>query len=168
MIRRACRVSLDFATASKRHEIDVLLEAYRGAVNFYIRSLWNNPGKLDGKTLARLSNDHTRLSSVHKDQALRQALSIISSTKKSAKALDKISSCPFFKGMAILSHGVTIEKGRNSFDLIVKLSTTHRGKRVTIPTRKTTVINKWLAVPGARIIQGCALSEKTIIIWVEF
>src|SRR6516165_8369052 len=40
MLRRACRVSLDFATATKRREIDRLLEAYRGAVNFYVRSLW--------------------------------------------------------------------------------------------------------------------------------
>jgi hypothetical protein len=85
MLRRACRVSLDFATATKRHEINVLLEAYRGAVNFYIRSLWNNPGKLDGKTLARLGGNHTRLLSMHKDQALKQALTIVSSTRKSAE-----------------------------------------------------------------------------------
>ena len=68
MLRRACRVSLDFATASKRHEIDRLLEAYRGAVNFYVRSLWRTPGKLDGETLARLPAEHTRLQSMQKDQ----------------------------------------------------------------------------------------------------
>ena len=59
MLRRACRVSLDFATASKRREIDRLLEAYRGAVNFYVRSLWRTPGKLDGETLARLPAERT-------------------------------------------------------------------------------------------------------------
>jgi hypothetical protein len=82
MLRRACRVSLDFATASKRRKIDRLLEAYRGAVNFYVRSLWRTPGKLDGETLARLPAERTRLQSMQKDQALRQALSIVSSTRK--------------------------------------------------------------------------------------
>lgn len=168
MLRRACRVSLDFSTAKKRHEIDVLLEAYRGAVNFYIRSLWNEPGKLDGKTLARLDSSRTRLLSMHKDQALKQALTIVSSTRKSAKATDADPNRPAFSGMAVLCHGVTIERGRGSFDLVVKLSTIHRGERIVIPTCKTSVINKWLAMPGARIVQGCALSEKVMVIWIEF
>ena len=38
MLRRVCRLSLEFATAMKRHEIGRLLEAYRSAVNFYVRS----------------------------------------------------------------------------------------------------------------------------------
>jgi hypothetical protein len=46
MLRRACRLSTDFATARKRHEIARLLEAYRGAVNFYVRSLWQEFGAL--------------------------------------------------------------------------------------------------------------------------
>jgi hypothetical protein len=86
MLRRACRVSQEFATARKRQEIARLLEAYRGAVNFYVRSLWQAPGALDKRTLARLPAERTRLQSMHKDQALRQALSIVSSTRRSAKA----------------------------------------------------------------------------------
>jgi hypothetical protein len=53
--RRACNVSFNFVTAKKRHEVARLLEAYRGAVNFYIRSLWAAPGRLDGETLGRLT-----------------------------------------------------------------------------------------------------------------
>jgi hypothetical protein len=30
------------------------------------------------------------------------------------------------------------------------------------------VLNKWLARPGARLVQGCALSENRFIVWVEF
>jgi IS605 OrfB family transposase len=30
------------------------------------------------------------------------------------------------------------------------------------------VLNRWLARPEARLVQGCALSEKVIVIWVEF
>jgi hypothetical protein len=167
MLRRACRVSLDFATASKRREIDRLLEAYRGAVNFYVRSLWRTPGKLDGETLARLAAERTRLQSMQKDQALKQALSIVSSTRKSAKVFGASPERPKFKGMAVLCHGVTVMDGRKSFDLVIKLSTLRRGQRITIPTRKTAVINKWLSMPGARIVQGCALSEKALVLWIE-
>jgi len=46
MLRRACRLSTAFATATKRHEIARLREAYCGGVNFYVGSLWQNPGAL--------------------------------------------------------------------------------------------------------------------------
>jgi len=168
MLRRACRLSLDFATATKRHEIARLLEAYRGAVNFYVRSLWGTPGKLDGETLSRLDSSHTRLQSMQKDQALKQALSIVSSTRKSARALGVNPKQPNFKGMAILCLGVNIEQGRGSFDLVIRLSTLRKGERIVIPTKKTAVVNKWLAMPGAKIVaKSCALSEQAIIIFVE-
>lgn len=168
MLRRACRLSMEFATAKKRHEIARRLEAYRGAVNFYVRSLWQHPGALDKRTLARLPAERTRLQSMQKDQALRQALAMVSSTRRSAKALGVPAQCPHFKGMAVLCHGVTLEPGRGSFDRVVRLSTLRPRERITIPTRKTRVLNNWLSRPGARRVQGCALSEKAIGVWVEF
>jgi IS605 OrfB family transposase len=167
VLRRACKVTLDFATAKKRHEIARLLEAYRGAVNFYIRTLWRDGGKLDGETLNRLPKEHTRLQAFHKDQALKQALTIVSSTKKAAAVTDIAASRPVFKGAAILCHGVDIEFGRGAFDLVVRLSTLRKGERITIPTKRTAVFNKWLAVAGARIVQGCAISENALIVWIE-
>lgn len=168
VLRRACKVSLAFITAHKRHEIAVLLEAYRGAVNFYVRSLWQTRGKLDGGTLARLPSERTRLQSMQKDQALRQALQIVTATRKAARETGVRASLPHSSGAAVLCHGVTVEPGRGSFDLVIRLSTIHPGERITIPTRKTAVLNKWLAMPGARLVQGCGLSEDNIIIWVEF
>ena len=159
---------MEFATAKKRHDIGRLLEAYRGAVNFYVRSLWRNPGALDKQTLARLPAERTRLQSMQKDQALRQALSMVSSTRRSAKALGLAAQRPRFKGRAVLCHGVTLEPGRGSFDLVVRLSTLRPRERITLPARKTRVLNKWLARPGARLVQGGALSEKAIVVWVEF
>jgi hypothetical protein len=167
-LRRACRLSLKFATAKKRHEIGRMLEAYRGGVNFYVGSLSQNPGALDQKTLARLPAERTRLQSMQKDQALCQARAIVSSTRRSAKVLGAQPGRPRFTGMAVLCHGVTIEPGRGSFDLVVRLSTLRPRERITIPTRKTRVLNKWLARPGARLVQGSALSENSIIMWVEF
>jgi IS605 OrfB family transposase len=166
VFRRACKVSLDFVTAKKRHEIARLLEAYRGAVNFYIRSLWAAPGQLDGETLGRLPDECTRLQSMHKDQALRQALTIVNSTKKAA-ATGMKAKRPVFNGAATLCHGVDVEDGRGSFDLIVRLSTLRRGERITLPTKRTAVLNKWLALPRARLVQGIALCEDHLIVWVE-
>jgi hypothetical protein len=68
----------------------------------------------------------------------------------------------------MLCHGETIEPGLGSFDLVVRLSTLRPKERITIPRRKTCVLNKWLPRPGARLVQGCALSEKTIVVRVEF
>jgi putative transposase len=51
---------------------------------------------------------------------------------------------------------------------VVRLSTLRPKERIIIPTRKTRVLNKWLSRPGARLVQGCALSEKAMAVWVEF
>jgi hypothetical protein len=62
-MRRAVKVSLAFATQEKKRQINALMEAYRAAVNFYIRSLWKDRGKLDKAALARLK--HTRRAHSH-------------------------------------------------------------------------------------------------------
>ena len=89
---------MEFATAKKRHDIGRLLEAYRGAVSFYVRSLW--PGALDKRTLARLPAERTPLQSIQKDEVRGQALSMVSSTRRSAKALGVPAQRPHFRGMA--------------------------------------------------------------------
>lgn len=86
-MRRAVKVTLKFATASKQRQINALLQAYRSAVNFYIKSLWRTRGKLDRDTLAKLVG--TRLSERYKSQALKQALETVIATKRSAKALGR-------------------------------------------------------------------------------
>jgi putative transposase len=165
-MRRAAKVTLQFATESKRRKIAALLEAYRAAVNFYIRNLWEKPGKTDKATLARLKQ--TRLSERYKSQALKQAIEIVVATKKSAKALGIAATCPIFTGAAVLdAKFVTIEAGRGSFDLVIRLSVLKKRERLTIPAKRTAVLNKWLGKSSARLIQGCALSENSLILWIE-
>jgi IS605 OrfB family transposase len=165
-MRRAVKVNLAFATQEKRRQINALMEAYRAAVNFYIRSLWNDRGKLDKATLARLKS--TRLSERYKSQALKQALEIVVATKKGAKELGVTATCPIFNGSAVLdAKFVSVEEGEGSFDLAVRLSTLKKGKRITILTKKTVVFNNWNDWPASRLIQGCALSEDSLILWFE-
>lgn len=164
-MRRACKITLKFATQKKRQFIASLLQSYRAAINFYIHSLWSCPGKLDKATLARLQN--TRLSERYKSNALKQALETVVATKRSAQELGKPASCPIFKGSAILdAKFVSIEPGEKSFDLVIKISSLKKGSRITVPTKKTQPINKWLNRDG-HFIQGCCLSEKGMIIWIE-
>lgn len=165
-MQRACKVTLKFATKSKQGQVFALLQSYRSAVNFYIKSLWKNRGKLDKDTLARLTN--TRLSERYKSQALKQALETVISTKLSAKAIGVACSRPVFNGSATIdSKFVVVEQGKGSFDLVLRLSTLVRGRRIVIPTKHTAMTRKWLSVPNAKFIQGCSLSEKGITLWIE-
>lgn len=159
---------MKFLTGSKRRKLNALLRRYRGAVNFFIRNLWSKPGGLDKATLARLTD--SLLSERYKSQALKQALEMVSSTRKAALATGQTASCPHFTGAAVLDAKfvtVNIEERGPFFDVFVRLSTLEKGSRLTLPTKATAVLRKWLAVPGAAIIQGCALSEESLILWVN-
>jgi IS605 OrfB family transposase len=93
---------------------------------------------------------------------------MVIATKKSAKAIGKPCSVPVFKGKAVLdSRHVIVEDGEHAFDLIVKLSTLKSGNRTIIPTKHTTMTRKWLSKPNAKFIQGCALSESSLTLWVD-
>ena len=165
---RACRLSLKFVTQKKRNSINNLLFEYRRVVNFYIKSLWKTPGKLDKDTLARLPKGKTRLSERYKSQALRQALETIIDTKKSAKTLKKRCRCPVFRGGAVLDDKfVVIEPGKGCFDLVIKLSTLSKGRRTVLPCKHTEMTRKWLSYEGAKLIQGCSFNENGITVFIE-
>jgi len=70
-MKRACKVSLGFATANKQRRIMTLLQSYRSAVNSYIKILWNSKQIRNAGTLALLKG--SRLSERYKQAALKQA-----------------------------------------------------------------------------------------------
>lgn len=165
-MHRSVKLTLKFATEAKRRRLNKLLEAYTHAVNFFIASLWATPGKLDKKTLARYMNK--ALSARYCSQALKQALSIVVSTRLAAKATSKPCSLPVFNGGAVLdAKFVKIEAGKGSFDLVLRLSSLAKGSLITIPTRKTKVFNKWASFAGSRLIQGCTLTRNSITVSFE-
>lgn len=167
-MRRACKLTLKFITKRKRSAIMALLQGYRSAVNFYIRSLWSSPGKLDADTLSRLPAGRTRLSARYKSQALKQAIETVVGTQKAARVTNIPGSAPRFNGaMTLDAKFVTIEQGRGSFDTVIRLSCLAAGKRLALPTKATAMLRKWLAEPDAKLIQGCSLSAKALVVWVE-
>lgn len=165
-MRRAIKINISkFATKDKLRRLDALAQSYRGAVNFFVKSLWSDHGNLDKATLARLQN--TRLSERFKSQALKQAIEIVISTKKAAKAIKRFASVPKFNGSMVLdAKFITLEPGRNTFDLWMKVSTLKSGKRMWLPLRKTKILNKWLALPDAKLIQGAVLKKDWLGRWI--
>lgn len=168
-MNRSVNISLKFLTERKKFQISALIFEYRRVVNFYIKSLWELPGKLDAETLARLPNDRTKLTSRYKSQALRQALSVVISTKKSLKEIQKNkkikeAECPVFKGHPILdAKFVSVSSKRTKeFDLIILLSSLKRGKRIALTCKKTSPFNKWENWQGSRLIDGFTLFKDHI------
>jgi IS605 OrfB family transposase len=144
----------------------VLLDAYRGAVNFYIRSLWKIKGKLDKATLERMRR--TRLTNRYKANALRNALSIVISTRKACKVIKQWSAIPVFNGSAQLdAKFITIEPGKGSFDYVMKLSTLCPYKRISIPFNGNKALSKWLGFPGARLLNAIQLRKDSFSLQID-
>ena len=158
-MQRACKVTLKFTTIAKRLKIQALLRRYRSAVNFFIDMVWT------GLKPRHQDLTDSLLSARYRQAALKQAVIIVETLKKTPT---ENKSKPVFDGTAILDQRhVAIEEGKGHFDLAVRISSLDIGNRMTILTKKTEVLNKWLSAPGAKLIQGCGLTEDAIILWVK-
>lgn len=158
-MQRACKVTLKFVTESKRLRITALLRRYRAAVNFFIDFLWQ------GLPIKYQDLFDSPLSAPFRQAAYHQAQDIIKALKATPS---KTQSKPVFNGTAILDRRhVRIEEGKNHFDLALRFSSLVKRDRITILTKKTEVLNKWLAVPGATLAKGCGLSDDEIILWIK-
>jgi len=171
-MRRSCKVTTKFATDAKQRRLAALLQAYRACVQKFIVILWALPSEefdLNKKTLELV--DAGRLSERFKSNALKQAVEIVKSTRLSGTVKPN-SKPPEFKGSIILdAKFVNVEDKKkstgNPFDLVVRISSLSKGKKIVIPTCRTKPINKWMNKAGAKFIQGCALSEDSLVLWVE-
>ena len=168
VLQRAVKVSLQWLGPKDRRRVAALLQAYRAAVNFFVRLLWREP-RLGFTTQTSKRLARTRLSARYRDQALKQAWELVSATRKSAAALGVVPGRPFFRGMAILdAKFVSVEAGDDEHDLVVRLSSLKKGTRLTLPTKRTRVLKQWLAEPGARLVQGAGLGDGELLtLWIE-
>jgi transposase len=168
VLQRAVKVSLQWLGPKDRRRLAALLQAYRAAVNFFVRLLWREPS-LGFTTPTSKRLVRTRLSGRYRDQALKQAWELVTATKKSAAALGVVAGRPFFRGMAILdAKFVDVEAVEGEHDLLVRLSSLKKGERLSLPTKGTRVLRKWLAKPGARLVQGAGLGDGDLLtLWVE-
>jgi len=160
------KVSLKEATQSKAQKLHAVLRRMRACTRRYIQSLWETPGKLDAVTLNRI--DFPQLGYRQRQTCLKIALETVVAAKKSAKALGKTASCPKVPRRLRLSTLVcNIEPGKGSFDYVLKISSLVCGQRVVIPFKSHKVLNKWLAVSGAKLLQGAAVTEEDACLWIS-
>jgi hypothetical protein len=170
LIRRAVKVSLKWVAVKDRRRIAALSQAYTAAVRFFVQLLWAEPGATFSTTTSKRLV-RTRLSARYRDQALKQAVEIVASTKKSGRALGVAPGRPFFRGMAVLdAKFVSVEqKEDDEHDLVIRLACLKKGKPLALRSRRTGVLKKWLARPGARLVAGCGLGAGDLLtLWVEF
>lgn len=160
-MNRAIKLSLKFCTARKRKKINALVREQRSAVNAYIPVCHAGLGKLDAATKASYHGGH--LSSRQQSAGLNQALSIIKANRARWGAKSRL---PTLKGAVTFSNTCKVEEGKGSFDIVVTLACLTKGKPLRIPARATKVLRHWLKQPGAKLVQGCAISENSLVLWV--
>lgn len=139
-------VSLQFATEVKKDRLEALLREVRSCINRYIEVCWkNSEAEFNAATLNRVSGGS--LSYRHKGNALKIALDTIKATKKSALALGVRPSRPHYSETAAvpLSKLVcTVEKGRSSFDYMLKVAGLVKRHPILIPVKGHVHLNDWL------------------------
>lgn len=151
MIRRVT-LSLNGATAKKKEAIVILIAEYMAFLQKVINTLWNHKifnGRFVDKAL--YSGMNTELTERYKQCAAKQALQIV----KSQRELEKKTK-PIVHNVSLELDGrfVTIEKGKNSFDLWLKLSIVN-GKPILIPTKRhyhfNTFFGNWDMLKSCRL-----------------
>jgi IS605 OrfB family transposase len=165
---RSVPISLNLVTDSKKQALQALIREVRSSINFFCKSLWNTPGKLNAETLKRFLKGS--LSYRHRSNALKIALETVSITKKNAGLFGVKPSIPISKNAVTLSSLVCkIEPGKKSFDYVLKVSGLKSGKPIVIPFKSHKRLNYWLAKPGASFKQGAIIdsSKNRAILWVN-
>lgn len=161
-MHRSVSLNLKFLTSKKKRKLLEVVNAYRWAVNYFINYVWKNGGKLDAETLSILKL--TCLTERYKSNALRYALSLISSIKIQARKANKVPTKPVFNGFPNLdAKFVKIEESKSckEFDLVLKVSVLN-GKPIHVLLKKTKIFNKWMDFPGSKLLKTILLLEDKI------
>ncbi len=165
-MQRSIKVSLSFATAKKLRRLDHLLRRLRCLSNRYIDLLWDKGGDLDAATLNAI--DCTHLGYRQRCDCLNYAREIIAGTRASAKRLGIAPSKPRLRrSFKFSSLTALVERGRGSFDYVLKISSTVADKRIVLPFRAHKRLNYWLAKPGAKLLNGCIIKDSEAVLWIR-
>lgn len=160
-------VSLKFATTAKRASLAALLREIRGCVNRYLKVCWKNrTASFDAATLN--STPGGSLSYRHRSNALKIALDLCSSTRKSATALGVRPSRPHLRRDAAVPLSklvATVEKGKGSFDYVVKVAGLVKDSPILLPVKGHAHLNHWLK--RGHLLDGVTLTEDTAILGIE-
>ena len=164
---RSAKLSIKYLTKAKHNKLQALISRYRSAVNWYINYLWNKNNNLDKDTYKLITN--CKLNAPFKQMALKQAKEMVFGVKRQAKKQHKSVSKPHFSGNLVLDQRVININldNPNSFDCWIRCSTLKHKGRIDLPLKRTKVLNKWLAKPGAELRKSICLNNKWIKLFIE-
>ena len=160
-IIRKSSCSLKFATNSKQDTLNDIFEEYKWLVNYFIGLLWTKIDILGSfATKEEADSAETWMTARMKQCAAKQAISIIKSQRRKHRK-----TMPIFKGDSIEfdSRFVDIQKGNNSFDIWLKLSSIGNKIRILIPTRKHNHFNKFNDDPSWEMSKSVRLRRSGYI-----
>ncbi len=169
-MNRTVKVSLKFATAKKLRRLDHLMRRLRKLTNRYIAYLWEGDGVWDGALDAATLNavPCSHLSYRQRADCLKYAIGIIAATTESAKALNIKPSIPQLRRSFRFSSGTaSIERGKGSFDYVLKIACLIPGKRIAIPFRSHARLNYWLSKQGAKLLNGCIIKGTDAVLYIR-
>jgi len=152
-IKRSSKCSLKFLTANKKRQLAEVMEEYSRVVNFFIDIFWLNGFSKNDLTKEVYNLPSTWLSARMKQCAAREALSMCKSNdqhrNKSNLELEvegiveddtlfneKVKPRHNARRMILSSQIISIEQGRNSFDLWIILSSIGKKIKISIPVKK--------------------------------
>lgn len=162
-ITRSSKTTIKFATAKKQEILNEILDEYSRVVNFFIDYFWEHPEIISEKQIKKeiYSLPDTWFTARMRQCAAREALSMVIGAKntenrrKSAveREVEELLGEEIFnepvkpahngKKMTLSSQVVRIEKGRNSFDLWLVLSSVGKGIKLYIPLKKHRQFLRW-------------------------
>lgn len=159
-IKRSSKCSLKFLTANKKRELVEVMEEYSRVVNFFIDIFWLNDFSKKDITKDVYNLPSTWLSARMKQCAAREALSMCKSNDQNRNKSnieleverileddtvfnEKVKPHHNARIMILSSQIISIEHGRNFFDIWVILSSIGKKIKISIPVKKHRHFNQF-------------------------
>jgi Probable transposase. len=137
-IKRATKSTTQFLTQKKRTLLYTVMDEYSRLVNLFIVMFWDNHFTRKDLTKEITNLPDSWLSARMRQCAAREALGLLNSAKEQAKKRGEEPRVPIHTGkkMMLSAQIAQVEKGRNSFDLWVMLSSIGNGIQIKIPIKR--------------------------------
>lgn len=137
-VTRSSKTALKFATRKKRELLKEIMKEYASVVNFFIEMFWGGNFTRQMLLAPVINSPGTWLTARMRQCAAREALGMIESAEISAKAKDIPPIKPTHTGrkMILSAQIVKIEKGSNSFDFWLALSSVGRAIKIYLPLKR--------------------------------
>jgi len=137
-IKRSSKCTTKFMTAAKKVVLQEVMTEYSRVVNLFIAMFWEQDLRLRDLTKEITNLPESWLSARMRQCAAREALGMVDGARTKAERKGEEPVIPVHSGktMTLSSQIVSIQKGRNSFDLWVVISCVGNGIKLSVPIKR--------------------------------